>query len=170
MSRIEIIKKLLELYKQLLEIMLKQPKPLPLYQPQDKSQKIYDIAKSCIGKKMAPIYKDSGCVEAVDNNVRIATGKGFGENASTYRLFSILKYNGRYKRVDFPEPGDIVISPTGYGNGKISGHVGIVSDGGKIMSNNSDSLLFDEHYTIETWEARYKGVGGFPVYYYKVLA
>src|SRR3954462_12894985 len=59
-----------------------------------------------------------------------------------------------------PPSGDIVISPTGYGNGSMpNGHVGIIGDNGQIMSNNSATGLWDIHFTLASWKARYVDQG-----------
>lgn len=156
MDKIKILQKLLELYKQLLKMQ------------ENKNQAFYETGKANLGKVMAPIYKDFGCVEALNNIAKLAIGKPIGGGASTYLLYHTLKKN--HKQVFTPEIGDIIISPSGYGSGKIpNGHTGIVSDNGKIMSNNSETLKWDEYYTVETWNARYKKLGGFPVYFYKII-
>ena len=69
-------------------------------------------------------------------------------------MYRSLLTDKRFKRVNTPEKGDIIISPTDYGQGY--GHTGIVSDGGKIMSNNSKTFLWDEHLSIGEWWLKYK--------------
>ena len=48
-----------------------------------------------------------------------------------------------------------------------NGHVGIMGDNGQIMSNNSNNGLWDIHFTLASWKARYVDQGGFPMVYYR---
>lgn len=134
----------------------------------DKNLKLYQYAKTCIGKNKAPLLKTLGCVEALSAVFREALGEELGENASTYRLYLLLEKDVRFEELSYPVLGCLVISPTGFGNGSIRGHIGIVSDSEKIMSNNSDLLLFDEHYTLKTWRERYVELGGMPMSFFKL--
>jgi hypothetical protein len=45
--------------------------------------------------------------------------------------------------------------------------VGIMGDNGQIMSNNSATGLWDIHFTLPSWKARYVDHGGFPMVYYR---
>ena len=133
----------------------------------NKNLKIYEYAKSCIGKNLAPIYKELGCAEAVNNVFIQAIGEDVGGGASTNRMYNSLLNDARFQILETPELGCIVLSPSGYGNGKIkNGHVGIYSDNDKIMSNSSDTLKWAEHYTLVSWFARYGKIGGFPTRFF----
>lgn len=137
-----------------------------------KSLAIHEVALASLGKKLsgekAPV--EFGCAEAVNAIAYQATGQEIGGNISTYRMYHALQDTKRYQRVTTPDPGDIVISPTGYGSGAMpNGHVGIVSTGGVIMSNNSATGMWEKNYTLSSWRARYVHNGGFPMYYYKVI-
>ncbi len=142
-----------------------------IYNSTDMRLMIYETAKSCIGKKMSPLYKAYGCAEAVNAVVMLAIGNAVGGGASTYQMYQELKKNKRFKKLDRPEEGDIVISPSGYGNGKIAnGHVGILGAGGFIMNNNSNTLKWDTHYDLDSWRKRYVVKGGFPMDYFRVIS
>ena len=166
MGRIELLKKIISLYNQLIKLMTIQKEMLA-----DKRKVIYEYAKSCLGQKKAPIYKDYGCAEALNNIVREALGEEIGGGASTYLMYQTLKNSPKFKKMAAPIIGDIIISPSGYGaTGKIpNGHVGIISDNGKIMSNNSLTLKWDEYYTLESWKKRYEKTGGYPVDFFQIL-
>jgi len=159
---ISILSELLEKYKGMLE---------DLGTPGDR---IYNQAIACLGKDMAPIHNEFGCAEAVNSIVELAMGKPVGGGVSTYRMMEVLKNTpSRFKPISFSEIklGDIIISPTGYGSGGLqNGHVGIMSDSLKIMSNNSRNGLWEENYTWKSWVARYRGVGGYPVYLFRVIS
>lgn len=87
--------------------------------------------------------------------------------ASLYEWFAKQK---TWKLVTDPEEDDIIISPTGYGNGSVQGHTGIVMRDGLIASNNSFGRYkgkFTENFTINAWNRRYKVQGGLPVYFFR---
>ena len=86
----------------------------------------------------------------------------------TATLFQYLIKSPEFQQVMVPESGDIIISPTGMGNGSMQGHVGIVGKNGTIMSNSSATGKFMSNYTIDTWTKRYHDKGGIPVYYFRV--
>ncbi len=131
---------------------------------------LYNFAKSQIGKDIAPIQQELACMEAVNMLFAKFTGNQIGGGHSTYLGYRALKTNKRFIQTSNPQLGDVIISPSGYGNGMISnGHIGIISDNGKIMSNNSKTGLWDEHLDIKTWKRKYYMVGGFPVYYYRLI-
>lgn len=135
------------------------------------SDKLYQTAVSCLGKDASPLDKandDVACAESVNSVVFKAFGDYAGGDLSTARMYSALKNNMKFAEVSSPIKGDIIISPTGYGNGQLSnGHVGIVGDSYGIMSNNSANGIWDIHYTLTTWKARYAVLGGFPVKFYR---
>lgn len=111
-----------------------------------------------------------GCADTVNSIFAAAFGEEIGGSTSTRDLFLALKTSPKFRQVESPVRGDIVISPTGYGNGGLTnGHVGIIGDGGKIMSNSSSTGTFEQNYDINTWRARYVGKGGFPMYYYHLV-
>lgn len=93
---------------------------------------------------------------------------GFPFLVSTSKLYDALRTSPKYMKMDQPLEGDIVISPTGYGNGNLSnGHVGIKGEGDRIMSNSSDSGKFEENYSMEGWKMRYVNKGGYPMLYFR---
>lgn len=128
---------------------------------------IYEYAKDCIGKDMAERLDEYGCAEALNTVIEQATGLNIGGGYSTYLMYhSILNNPKRFIRRYVPQKGYLVISPSGYGKG--NGHCGIISDNGNIMSNNSDTGLWNEHLSIITWNRTFKA-RGFPVYYFEVV-
>lgn len=131
-------------------------------------ERLYYTAKECIGKDIAPTQNIFGCAEAVNNVVFKTFGDYAGGDISTYRMYESLQHNTLFEKVLDPQRGDIILSPTGYGNGTMSnGHVGIISDKNMIMSNSSETGLWTENYTIESWKKKYHEQGGFPVLFYR---
>ena len=131
--------------------------------------KLFETAKRCVGLNLAPQFKEFGCVESLSNVFRQATGTELGENASTYKLYLLLEKDSRFIDVEKPLPGDLILSPTGFGSGKIAnGHTGIVGED-CVYSNNSATLKFDKHYTLASWKKRYVDLGGFPMKFYRLI-
>lgn len=135
---------------------------------EDTPKKIYRTAYAGIGKRWCK-NKALGCAETVNAIVEKATGEPIGGDASTYLMHDVLRRSARFIQVQVPQPGDIIISPTGWGNGRLSnGHVGIC---GKthIMSNDYRTGLLEANYTLKTWNDYFYKKGGFPVEIYQVI-
>lgn len=109
-----------------------------------------------------------GCAESV---TRILYTLGIINNVitGTYTLFEWLNTSGRFIKVQIPQAGDVILSPTGLGNGKIQGHTGIIDSNNRVLSNDSMSGRWSSNYTLLTWTSRYKVLGGLPVYYYRII-
>lgn len=135
------------------------------------NNKLYFTAKECLGKDTAYQEDEYGCAEAFNEVVRRATGSVVGGGASTYLLDKAIKKDKRFIKVSFPQRGDVILSASGWGNARKvpNGHVGIVSDNGKIMSNRSMDGLWSEHFTIEKWNRIYGEVGQYPIDYYRLI-
>ena len=136
--------------------------------------KLYNTAVGCLGTDASPNDKapdELGCAETINDIVFKAFGDYAGGDLSTYRMYNSIRNNIKFVKVTKPVKGDIILSPTGYGNRrKVSnGHVGIVGDKNIIMSNSSATGEFIENYTIESWTNRYLVNGGYPIYYFRRL-
>lgn len=135
---------------------------------------LYNTAKSCMDTSMVShgVPIEFGCASSVNMVHRKAFGVEIGGGASTALLYSALEASSFFEKVIEPKAGDIIISPTGYSslpfetNPVPNGHVGIVGNFG-IMSNNSYNGLWQEKYTLDTWNARYATSGGYPVLFFR---
>lgn len=133
---------------------------------------LYTVAKGLLGQHLTlndNVPPEVGCAECLSyvlkqSGYTIPTGGIPG----TSSLYTWLKNNPRFQSVSSWQIGDIILSPTGMGNGKIPGHVGVMGTYG-IMSNDSNSGLFLELWTIEKWKQYYAGYGGLPIYYFRPL-
>lgn len=132
---------------------------------------LFSAAVKSLGTDASPndVAPDEyGCAETVNEIHKKAFGFQIGGTVSTYNLYSALKNSKLFIKVDQPLEGDVVISPTGYGNGKLkNGHVGIVGGSDLIMSNDSATGMFLENYTIDSWRKRYVDTGGYPMHYFR---
>jgi len=130
--------------------------------------KLHKTAIECLGQDVG----DSGYGDEVDcaisvNNVNFRAFNDFiGGDISTTRMYLALLGNKKWIEVSKPLAGDVVISPT---QGKRTGHVGIFSYGDSILSNNSETGLFDAHWRLDAWK-KYYGKKGLPTYYFRRIS
>lgn len=154
-------------------------KLLPLLEQRNKDMNkparvhLYETALSFLGKDASPndIAPDElGCAETVNAIYRRAFGIEIGGDVSTYRMYRALDVHPNFERVDSVAEGDIIISPTGYGNGRMkNGHVGVLGIDGKIMSNDSNTGKFVENFTVGRWNQHYGMKGGYPLAFFRVV-
>jgi hypothetical protein len=134
--------------------------------------KIHAVAKACIGQDVSPIQDEFGCAESVNTIVDRATGKPVGGQYSTWWMYEALKKSKNWKEVSEAEalPGDIIISPTGYGDkSKVAnGHVGIFDVDGWIMSNESKDSLWKRNFTLASWKSRW-GNADYLIKIYRII-
>lgn len=141
-------------------------------QMKTRSEELYLTAVSKLWTDVTPkdeVPDNVACAAGVNAVHRTAFGDEIGGGASTYWLYDALTKRRDFERVDAPQRGDVIISPSGYGNAKLvsNGHVGIVGDGDSIMSNTSADGLWKSNYTLETWRAYYGTKGKYPIYYFR---
>ena len=135
-----------------------------------KQELLFQRAKITIGRDASPldiVNDDLGCAESVTQIISkivpipIITG--------TWTLNDYFSKDWRFSRAnENAGPGAIIISPTGTGNGRIRGHVGILGPNKTIMANDSALGIWRQTYTVESWRTRYQKHGGFPVYFYRL--
>lgn len=135
---------------------------------------IVAIAKDHLGKDASPIDRVSdevGCAESVTEILNKAIT--FPIITGTWTLNDYLQRDRRFSPAETPEPGDVIISPTGTSKkGKKApfvGHTGIMGENGVIYNNNSYTGKWLATYTLETWKQRYAHEGGYPVYIYRLI-
>lgn len=158
------------------------PEPVPVVPPEPQKpprtaqQMLYDYALTKLGTDASPadIAPDEyGCAETVCDIIhgRFGDFPIQGTIISTAILYKQLKAHPKFRLVTDFGPGDVLVSPTGYGNGNLSnGHTGIVGESNTIMSNDSASGIFIQNYTLDTWIARYRKIGGFPLFFFRRTA
>lgn len=136
--------------------------------------RLYLQAKASIGTSLVPQGDDPelGCAISVNELHSACFGFQIGGGQSTILLLDALIHSAFFKEVTDPLPGDVLVSATGTSSIKNTpipnGHTGIVGFYG-IMSNNSSTGLWDEHYTMDTWKARYVTQGGYQMRYFRRL-
>ena len=130
-------------------------------------ERLLKEAKKWEGKDASPFdfaNDELGCAESTCSIIKHSIARDFPLELATWILYKLLRKDKRFKQTLALSPGNIIISPTGYGNGSIRGHVGIVGENGAIYSSESSTGLWKTNYNIQTWATRYRGIGGFPIY------
>lgn len=120
-------------------------------------------------KDLAP--DDLACAESFSTIVNDQFGD-FPIVVGTGQLLQVLINHRNFVRVNYPQPGDVIIYATGTGNGRIKhGHVGIVDeDNSKVLSNNSnDRGKWSNHLTIGWMRDYYGRQGGYPEYLFRKI-
>jgi hypothetical protein len=132
---------------------------------------LLSVCQDNLGKDVTPsdLVPDMvACADTVTTLIRIVD-PSFPLVSGTWTLYDILEHRKDYQKVSEPSPETIIISPTGMGNGTMSGHVGIIMEDGVIASNDSNSGRFLKNYTLDTWRRRYVNHGDLPVLMYKKI-
>jgi hypothetical protein len=131
-----------------------------------KSGNISNSAKNMIGTstKEIPGTQDGkmGCAAATSMMFKNATGENILPGRSivlgTDELYSGLSKDSRFTKLDLSQaqPGDIVVTARNHNTGR-AGHTGVVSEGGRIISNSSDGFrgsargTIQNNYSVDSW-------------------
>jgi len=83
-------------------------------------------------------------------------------------MLEYIKKDTRFKETTEFKTGNIIISPTKSGAGRIVGHVGIIGKDGKILSNSSSTGLWFDKFDNISWIDRYSRVGGLNMYIFEL--
>lgn len=145
--------------------------PVEPPKPMTPPELLYSVAKDSLGTHMTldeSVDKSVGCAEAVSAVLKHAGVPGIPKRgiAGTAQLSEFLRASPSFTKIPAYEVGAVIISPTGSGNGRIRGHVGICANHG-ILSNESQTGLFKEQWDLPSWTAYYGTYGGFPLSYYR---
>jgi hypothetical protein len=150
------------------------PTPSPLPEPIiiPDNEKLYEIAKKCLGTEISPndlAEDDVACVESVEEVYKKFKGKyisGLDKPLLHTKVLEIvLRSHPDFEEVAGPELGAIGVAATGTGNHKIRGHTGICGRT-HMMSNNSFNGRWEADYTYEDWDKRYEVLGGMETSYF----
>lgn len=135
--------------------------------------KLYLTALQFLGTDASPLDEapdEYGCADSV-SKILLKTFPGVIKGSvSTAELYKQLSTSKDFVKVSQFRCGDIIISPTGMGTGGLAnGHVGIMGEDETIMSNTSANGLWTSNYTITSWVARYRKLGGYPIYFFRKI-
>ena len=135
-----------------------------------RQEALYLIAKKTIGKDASPLdlaNDELGCAESV--SVLISKIIKFPIITGTWTMLERFKKDPLFDEVNHSlGRGTIIIAATGTGNGKIRGHVGILANNDNIMAANSADGIWKQFYTLNSWNKRWRDLGGFQAHYFKL--
>lgn len=150
----------------------------PIPAPETNREKLYRVAKSCLGREMSPldIAPDTlACVESLNGVFKEAFGTPIATGiVGTSLLYAHMLEDSRFKEIPNEEalPGDIRIYVTGQSEkGAPHGHV-LVLGKETAMSNDSNSTppgLWHAHYTLPAMALVFEKTLGFPPVTFRVV-
>lgn len=148
------------------------PTPVPPPTPvNSRREMIYQEALKWIGLDASPkdqAADEVACVESLCNIVRQVMP--MPDLFNTKELLEYCNKSKHWRRTEEPKRGNLIISATGTGNGKIPhGHCGIHNGLGWIMSNTSANGKWERNYSIEGWVKRYRQTGGMRLFYFEAV-
>lgn len=111
------------------------------------------------------VNDEFGCAESLSTLIKRIC-PDFPVIFSTKDLDWKLFIDKRFKRVDVPERGCVVISPR---TNSVYGHCGVFITNERIASNNSKNGLFQGNYSWDDWIKEFKTKRGLRIYIYKLL-
>jgi hypothetical protein len=136
------------------------------------AQRMEQAAISMLGKETCFVSNTGdgrrACAYVVNNIIDDALGtpiNGSHGNTDSYgrgtrEMYETLRSSSRFTLVGSDtsqlRPGDIIISPT---TGSVTGHVGIYTSSGNIISNSSSRTEVDDHFSPSSWTNTYGGKG-----------
>lgn len=144
------------------------------------AQHLYEVAKDCLDTHQTldpSVSSEVGCAEAISSILKLAGVLYLPQGGipGTATLIGWLEASTQFEEIMTPEASAVIISPSGFGNGKIPGHVGILGIKGVavpadfgIMSNDSNTGLFREFWILSKWYTYYAGYGGLPVRFFRL--
>jgi hypothetical protein len=145
-----------------------------LNRKKDRSLELFMAGIRHLGTDASPsdIAPDElGCAESVSAIIREIL-PDMSITPGTWTLNRYMRDDPRFVPVTVPMPGNIVMYPTGTGNGKVQGHVGIICYGGTVMSNTStvkDRGKWMVNMTLAGMEEYYHTKGGIAPRFYKIV-
>ncbi len=141
----------------------------------ENSKRLYIVAKNLLypQRDVTPddiVPDEVACAEALSYVLKLCGVQGIPRNGipSTIDLFKFLSSSEQFIKVETPLAGDVIISVTGTGNGRLVGHCGIVGVV-NVMNNNSETGIWVASYTLTQWEKRYKEYAGMATHYFRFL-
>lgn len=129
-------------------------------------------AKDHVGRDASPFdwaSDELSCAESLSSIIKKSIARDFPLELATWRLYKLLQKDKRFQQTTGLLAGNIIISPTGYGNGRIRGHCGILGEGEMIYSSSSATGNWEQNYSLGQWIQRYRREGALPIYVFEPL-
>jgi hypothetical protein len=128
-------------------------------------------ANKFIGQDASPednVPDEVGCVESIVNVIR-EVYPDFPTIYHTMLLYYELVKNPHFKSTLEIKKGNIIVSPTGSGNGTIRGHCGVIAEDNRIISANSKTGHWENNYSLQNWINNFRGKGGLRIYIFEPI-
>ncbi len=141
--------------------------PTPI--KQTPADEIVAVATSFLGKNPAPNDGVPNEVACVDHLCKILDMTSHGLHMKltfTPYLFNALRISPLWRAVLTPSPGCIIVSPT---TPFAEGHCGIFLTNNRIASNNSDTGLWQDNYSINAWINSFRLLKGLKVFIFEPI-
>ena len=135
-------------------------------------ENLYREAKVCLGypqKLDSSVPNLVACASSLSGVLVKAGFVGLPQHGigGTEAMNMFLKGNAAFEAVSEGAAGDIIISPSNSPGAVLQhGHCGVVGNNG-IMSNDSDTGLWREAWTLPRWNDYYGTYGKLPVLFYR---
>lgn len=147
------------------------PEQLPIPVPEKTAgEKLYEFCMQYYNTDPTPndvINDEFACAEAISTILNKHLGN-FPTIVYTPKLLEHLKNDTRFKETTEFKTGNIIISPTGSGAGRKTGHVGLIGKDGKILSNSSSTGLWFDKFDNVSWIDSYSRQGGLLLYIFEL--
>ena len=140
------------------------------------NEKIMDEATKALGEssKSGPDGGNLACAWMVNKILQRSVGYKVNGDSTTSmnQVFQSHVASGRALLIPASQArhGDIIISPTVWSPKRNTGHVGIVGQNGKIMSNSSSRAQWEENFTSESWYRKYEQKKGLRTFIYRITS
>jgi len=111
------------------------------------SRAIMDVGKLSTKADRGTVGGELGCADAVTRILHDECGFAIDKTLSTDELFQELKKAG-WQEVEPSTTGSVIVSPT---VASTHGHTGIVGENEKIYSNDSQTGIWSQNFTVSKW-------------------
>jgi len=177
-----ILEAIIDAYKNIiiiLQLLINQQKVMPIPDPtpiavpvETDRERLYNLAWSLKGKYLTlnpTVSKNLNCAQCVSFILNKAGYKiPKGGISGTYSMYDWM--NAHFTLIakeDFSK-GDIILSVTGMGIKGSRGHVGIYDGVSRILSNDSNTGLLKDNWTLTGWIGKYQTTQKMPTFYFRV--
>lgn len=145
--------------------------PAPEIPAETSGEKLYRLAMNHYGTDPTPDDKvddEISCVYSLTTILKEVV-PDFPVMEYTPRFLEQIEKDARFRKTVEFKKGNIIISPTGSGSARITGHTGICGINGKILSNSSATGLWTDKFDQISWIDRYSRMGGLDVHIFELV-
>ena len=179
---VETLTRIIESLKKLIGIMEESPREVEKVEPapivpehppeMTRAQVLYAYAEKLVSQRIDVSPRDVadddvGCVESMCEVIRGSIFPDFKRMVSTIELKKELDRDKRFKQTLDLTPGNVMVTMTGTGNGKVRGHTWVIGQNHLLMSNDSRDGIWKQNYTVDQVVKRWRTYGGMQIFVYE---